>query len=171
MEKPQATAFTGRHSPPLPTTASVSSSFQNSHQCLPLTKPTRSQSPQEPSDEIYKAAAFQGKIALEKARKWIRGGKQGASSMETNGDTRCGGPRVVFNLFRFTPFPLTHTPLGTYTHTLLFSPFPLAVSFCILEIWLLKSVPWVFGQESTPGDWSQIYFVPVSWSLQVLSWT
>lgn len=76
-----AVAFTGRHSPPLPTTTSLSSSFQNSHQCLPLTKPTRSQRAREPTNEIHNVSAFQDRSTLEKAGKWIWGDKPEASGM------------------------------------------------------------------------------------------
>lgn len=70
----------------------------------------------------------------------------------------------------FPSSPHSHSPPLSQTHTIPFL-LSLAVSFCILETWLLKSVPWVLGQESTPGQYSQIYFVLISCSLQVLSWT
>lgn len=60
---------------------------------------------------------------------------------------------VVSNLFCFTHLSHSHTSETTHTHThhSLFS-FSLAISFYILEIWPLKSLPWVFGQESTPSQ-------------------
>lgn len=67
--------------------------------------------------------------------------------------------------------PLTAIPVANTHYSLFPFSFPLDVSFCILETWLLKSVPWVLGQASTPGQYSQIYFVLISCSLQVLSWT
>lgn len=78
---------------------------------------------------------------------------------------------LVSDLFVSCSFP-THTHLRHHTHTHHFlSSLSLAMSFCILEIRPLKSLPWVSSQESTPSQWSQIYFISVSWSLQVLSWT
>lgn len=146
------------------TTTSLTSGFQSSLQCLPLTKPVRSQRSQKPNDEIHKISAFQSKIPLEKGRKWIWRDKQAASSTRNKGHSQCGRP-AVFNLFRFTVFPLihlwkhthTHPPTPPHTHRVLFSPSLLGISFCILEIWLHELVPWVFSQESAPGQWSQIY--------------
>lgn len=66
------------------------------------------------------------------------------------------GAQVWFSIC----FIHTHTHSGNthiHTHTILFSPFLLAISFCILEIWLHKLVPWMLGQDSAPGQWSQIY--------------
>ena len=75
---------------------------------------------------------------------------------------------MVSNVLFYPSSSLTHTSdlrphTQTHIHHSLFSS-SLAVSFYILEISPLKSVPWVFSQESTPGQWSQLYFIPVSWT-------
>lgn len=76
-----------------------------------------------------------------------------------NGMARSGlQPVSIFSLF-FPPHP-TICFLLSYDNFLL--------HFGNLTT---HEVPWVSGQESTPSQWSWIYSLSVSWSLQVLNWT
>lgn len=115
-------------------------------------KPTRSQRAWEPTDEIHNVSrsCFSGQYHIREGWK-VNLGRQTRS-------IPAWGLKVMFHVESQVWFSIcfssllshSHTSLGTHTHPILFFPFPLAISFCILEIWLLQSVPWVFGQESTP---------------------